>query len=137
MRVLLKLVPVAATAVLLMGMGSLGGIPEGTVPKTGENVRVQISDRSGVTTDLEKFSMDGNVFLNGRRGDGQMEVFFRDLRQIDFGQVSGEDVPADLQFKSGSQLELRVRKRAVFYGSTNQGAFRIPVRDVSRIVVVE
>jgi hypothetical protein len=66
-----------------------------------------------------------------------MNVFFRDLREVAFGQVSGDDVPVDLLLKSGSRLELKVRKRAVFYGSTAYGAYRIPARYVNRNVVVE
>jgi hypothetical protein len=95
MRSLLKTVLVLPAVALLMGMGSLGGVPEGTVPKTDENIKVRISDRSGVTTELNEFSMDGNVFLDGRLGDGKMNVFFRDLQEVAFGLVSGDDVPVD------------------------------------------
>jgi len=137
MRSTLITVLVLPAAALLLGMGSLGGVPEGTVPKTDENIKVQISDRSGVTTELNEFSMDGNVFLEGRLGDGKMNVFFRDLQEVAFGQVGGEEVPAELLLKSGSRMQLEVRKRAVFYGSTGYGAYRITARDVSRIVIVE
>jgi hypothetical protein len=137
MRSLLKLILAFSSVPLLMGMGGLGGVPEGTVPKTDENIKVRISDRSGVTTDLNEFSMDGNVFLEGRRGDGKMNVFFRDLQEVAFGQVSGDEVPAELLLKSGSRIQLEVRKRVVFYGSTGYGAYRITARDVSRIVIVE
>jgi len=137
MRSLLQTVLVLLAAVLLLGMGSLGGVPGGTVPKTDENIKARISDRSGVTTDLSEFSMDGNVFLDGRRGDGKMNVFFRDLTEVAFGQVSGDEVPVELLLKSGSRFQLIVSKRAVFYGSTTFGAYRIPARDVSRIVFVE
>lgn len=137
MRSMLMTALVLSAAALLMGMGGLGGVSEGTVPKTDENIKVRISDRSGVTTELNEFSMDGNVFLDGRLGDGKMTVFFRDLREVTFGQVSGDEVPVELLLKSGSPLQLKVRKRAVFYGSMAYGAYRIPARDVNRIVIVE
>jgi hypothetical protein len=124
-------------AAMLTGMGDLGGIPAGTVPKTDENIKAQIVDRSGVSTELSSFSMDGQIFLDGRRGDGQMNIFFRELREIGFGKVSGEEVPVDLLLKSGSRLQLNVRKRTLFYGDTGYGAYRIPARDVSRIVFVD
>lgn len=134
MRNLLTVALALLTAVLLMGMGNVGGTPEGTVPKTEENIRAQLVDRSGVSNELTRFSMDGNVFLNGRRGEGQMSVFFRDLNEVSFGLVSGKDAPADLLLKSGKHVQLKVNKSAIFYGDTGSGAYHISAGDVSRIV---
>jgi len=120
-------------AALLMGMGGLGGAPEGTVPETDENITARVLDRSGVTTELTRFSMDGKVFLTGQRGNGEITVFFKNIRTLDFDQVAGEHIPAKLQLLSGKALDLEVKKRAVFYGSTGYGAFQIRARDVKRI----
>lgn len=136
MRSLTVILLALLTVVLLTGMGDLGGVPAGTIPKTEENIKAQIVDRSGVMTEVQGFSMDGQVFLDGRRGDGQMSVFFRDLQEISFGKVRGEEVPVELLLKTGSRLQLDVRKRILFYGDTGFGAYRIPARDVSRIVFV-
>ena len=134
MRGALTVVLVLLAVTMLMGMGNLGGTPEGTVPKTEENIKAQIVDRSGVSTELSGFSMSGKVFLEGRRGDGQMSVFFRDMKEISFGPVSGNDAPAELLLKSGNRLQLKVNKSAVFYGDSGYGAFRISAGDVNRIV---
>lgn len=134
MRGALTVILVLLTATMLMGMGSLGGAPEGTVPKTEENIKAQIVDRSGVSTELSQFSMGGNVFFEGQRGEGRMSVFFRDIKEVSFGTVSGNEAPADLLLKSGSRLQLKVNKSAVFYGDTGVGAYRISANDVSRIV---
>lgn len=121
-------------AAMLTGMGGLGGAPEGTVPKTEENIKAQIVDRSGVSIELVRFSVDGKVFLDGRRGEGKMSVFFRDLKEVSFGPMSGDEAPAELLLKSGSRVQLKVPKSAVFYGDTGSGAYRISAPDVSRIV---
>ena len=134
MRGVLTAIPVLLTAIVLMGMGSLGGPPEGTVPKTSENIKAQIVDRSGVSTELSRFSMDGNVFFKGKLGAGEMSVLFHDLEEISFGPASGEEVPADLLLKSGARHQLKVHKSAVFYGDTGYGAFNISAHDVSRII---
>lgn len=134
MRNLLTMALALLTAALLMGMGNIGGTPEGTIPKTEENIRAQLVDRSGVSTELTRFSMDGNVFLNGRRGEGQMSIFFRDLKEVSFGPVSGKDAPADLLLKSGKHVQLKVEKSAIFYGDTGSGTYHISAGDVSRIV---
>ena len=121
------------TALVLTGMGELGGGPEGTVPETKENVTARVFDRSGAAVELSQFSMDGNVFVMGRLGDGEVTVFFKELRQVDFNQVTGEYIPAKLQLDSGNSLDLKIRKRAVFYGSTGFGAYQIRARDIKRI----
>ncbi|WP_027714713.1 hypothetical protein [Desulfuromonas sp. TF] len=121
------------TALLLTGMGGLGGGPEGTVPETKENIKARVFDRSGAVAELSQFSMDGNVFLMGKFGDGEVTVFFKDLRGVDFNQVTGEYIPAKLQLDSGDALDLKIRKRAVFYGSTGFGAYQIRARDIKRI----
>ena len=134
MRVALTVILLLLVATMMMGMGNLGGTPEGKIPETKENIKVQIVDRSGVSTDLNRFSMAGEVFLEGRRGDGLMSVFFRDLKEISFGPVSGNDAPADLLLKSGSHLHLKVNKSAIFYGDSGYGAYRISAGDINRIV---
>lgn len=122
------------SACMLVGMGNLGGTPEGEIPKPDENVKVQVVDRSGVSTELSRFSMDGKVFFKGKRGEGDMTVFFRDLKEASFDPMKGNDAPANLLLKSGSRLQLNVNKSAVFFGDTGHGAFRISAGDVSRIV---
>ncbi len=122
------------TAALLTGMGGLGGAPEGTVPKTDENIKAQLVDRSGVSTELTRFSMGGKVFLEGKRGEGQLSVQFHDLKEVSFGPVSGDMAPAELLLKSGSRVQLKVPKGAMFNGDAGAGAFQIPAHDVSRIV---
>lgn len=133
MRNLLKVALALLTAALLMGMGNIG-TSEGTIPKTEENIRAQLVDRSGVANELTRFSMDGNVFIKGRRGEGQMSVFFRDLKEVSFGPMSGNDAPADLLLKSGKHVQLKVNKSAIFYGDTGSGIYHISAGDVSRIV---
>lgn len=124
---------IVITALLLTGMGGLGGGPEGTIPETRENIKARVFDRSGVVTELTRFSMDGQVFIMGKLGDGDISVFFKDLREVDFDRITGEYIPAKLHLDSGKALDLTIRKRAVFYGDTGFGAYQIRARDIKRI----
>lgn len=133
MKLLAKAALVVFAVLPLMGMGELGGGPEGTVPETDEDIAARVFDRSGVMTELTRFSMDGQVYLAGQRGDGEVTVFFKDLRGVEFGKVVGETLDADLRLKSGETLRLGIKKRAVFYGSTGYGAYHIRARDIRRI----
>jgi len=114
-------------------MGELGGQPEGTIPETDVKISAKVIDREGVETSLEQFSMDGNTFLDTQRGSGQLTIPFQELASVSFGKVSGDRLSVEVRFKSGESMQLDVRKRALFYGSTGFGAFTIRARDLARI----
>jgi hypothetical protein len=116
-----------------MGMGELGGQPEGTIPETDVRIEAKVVDRSGTETSLNQFSMDGKTYLDALRGSGQLTIPFQQLSSLTFGAVSGDDLAVEVKLKSGSVMNLKVRKRAFFYGSTGYGAFVIKARDVAKI----
>lgn len=116
-----------------LGMGDLGGQPVGTVPETDVRIEAKVVDRTGVETTLNQFSMDGKTYLDALRGSGQLTIPFQQLATLTCGKVSGDEMAVDVKLKSGAVLELAIRKRAIFYGSTGYGAFVIKARDVARI----
>jgi hypothetical protein len=133
MKRILATFSLLAAALLLLGMGDLGGAPAGSVPQTAENLHAVVIDRSGIRTDLSQFSMDGTLFLEGNRGSGKLTVDFKKIAAVDFGQVSGDRVAVSLQLKDGEKIDLMILRRALFYGDTGYGAFKIAARDLQRI----
>lgn len=123
----------AAVSMLCMGMGGLGGQPEGTIPETDVRIQADIKDRSGIVTSLNQFSMDGKTYLDAWRGQGKLTIPFQHIDTISFGKVKGDEVEVDATLKSGNVMTLTIRSRAQFYGSTGFGAFQIKSRDVSSI----
>jgi hypothetical protein len=124
---------ILAVAMLCMGMGGLGGQPEGTVPDTEVRIQADIKDRSGITTNLSQFSMDGKTYLDAWRGQGKLTIPFQHIDTITFGKLKGGEVAVEAKLKSGVVMNLTVRSRAQFYGSTGFGAFQIKSRDVDII----
>ena len=129
----LTLVLLLMVALLCMGMGGLGGQPEGTVPETDVRFQADITDRSGFTTSLNQFSMDGKTYLDAWRGQGKLTIPFQQIDTISFGETKGIEVTVDAKLKSGNVMTLTIRSRAQFYGSTGFGAFQIKSRDVASI----
>lgn len=123
----------AAVALLCTGMGGLGGHPEGTVPETDVRLQADIKDRSGTTTSLNQFSMDGKTYLDAWRGKGKLTIPFQHIDTITFGEIKGDELKVEAKLKSGNVLTLTIRSRAQFYGSTGFGAFQIKSRDVASI----
>jgi len=117
-------------ALALMGMG---GTPQGSIPEPDENLTATLTDRSGVQTEISKFSMDGNVYFEGSLGQGKVTIFFRNMKSLEVGSIQGDEVKVLLHMKSGEDLSVLARKRATFYGDTAYGTFRIRALDVRKI----
>jgi len=129
----LTLILVLIIAIFCTGMGGLGGQPEGTIPETDVNIQVEVKDRDGVTTSLEKFSMAGKIALDAWRGQGKLTIPFQNINTITFGDNKGDAVMVDVKLKTGETMTLQVRSRAQFYGSTGFGAFQIKSKDLALI----
>jgi hypothetical protein len=116
-----------------MGMGGLGGHPEGTVPETDVRIQAEVKDRDGISTSLNQFSMDGKTFLDAMRGQGKLTIPFQHIDTITFSDIRGGELKADVKLKSGNVLTLAIRPGALFYGSTGFGAFEIEAKDIYSI----
>ena len=123
----------AVVAMLCMGMGGLGGAPEGTVPETDVRIQADIVDREGVKTSLNQFSMDGKTYLDAWRGKGKLTIPFQHIETISFGEVKGDVVVVEAKLKSGNVMTLTILARSQFYGSTGFGAFQVRSRDTASI----
>ena len=119
--------------VFCTGMGGVGGYPEGAVPETELRIQATVTDRAGVETDLNQFSMNGQTYLDAWRGQGKLTIPFQHIARLEFGEKSGDEVDAEVHLKSGNVMRLKVSSRALFYGSTGFGAFRIKARNIARI----
>lgn len=124
---------VVLVALLCMGMGGLGGHPEGTVPETDVRIQAEVKDRSGTSISLNQFSMDGKTYLVAWQGQGKLTIPFQHIDTVTFTEAKGDTVMVDAKLKSGNVLTLKVSSRAQFYGSTGFGAFQIKSRDVFSI----
>jgi len=133
MKYVLKSLIIVVTVILCMGMGELGGRPEGTIPETDVRIEAKITDRSSMETSLNQFSMDGKTYLDALRGNGQLTIPFQQLASLTCGKISGDEMAVQVKLKSGAVMDLAIRKRALFYGSTGYGSFVIKAYDVARI----
>ncbi len=126
-------VSIIMVALFCMGMGGLGGHPEGSVPETDVRIQAEVQDRSGTSINLNQFSMDGKTYLVAWQGQGKLTIPFQHIDTITFEEAKGESVVTAVKLKSGNVMTLKIRSRAQFYGSTGYGAFQIRSRDVYSI----
>jgi len=133
MRKLTATFLVLLTAVILCGMGGLGGEPEGSLPETEHDFAVTVADRSGVATELSRFSMDGSTFLHGQLGDASVTIPFEEIQSASFTTIANDRIKVKLDLRQGNDLTLNIRRRSGFAGQMEVGVYRIKAEDVSRI----
>lgn len=124
-------------AIFLTGMGNLGGAPVGTVPKVEEEIKAKVTDQSGVVTTLEHFSLDGQTVIEGDRGNGSVTIQLRDIDTLTLRPADVKDkISATVKLKDGQEVQLQLRKRLFFNGSTGYGAFVVRAADVKFIQIL-
>jgi hypothetical protein len=124
-------------AIFLTGMGNLGGAPVGTVPKVEEEIKAKVTDQSGIVTSLEHFSLDGQTMIEGERGNGSVTIKLHDIDTLTLRPADEKDkISAIIKLKEGQEVQLQLRKRLFFNGSTGYGAFVIRAVDVKLIQIL-
>ncbi|MBW2451721.1 MAG: hypothetical protein JRF07_05105 [Deltaproteobacteria bacterium] len=123
-------------ALLCLGMGGIGGYPEGTVPETEIDIQAVVTDRAGVTTNITQFSMDGKIILKASHGRGVLTVPFQNVATIKFGETLNNEINASVELKSGEWMDMKVSGRARFYGATDFGAYQVRASDVAEIRIL-
>jgi hypothetical protein len=123
-----------SSLLFLLGMGELGGsAPADKVPSPEKNFSVKVTDREGVQTSLSQFSQEGKIFLAGKRGSATVTVPFEKIAQVQFQGAEGNEIPAKLTLRTQESLDLKVDKRAKFYGKAAFGTFQIDAKDLKAL----
>lgn len=124
--------------IFLTGMGNLNSAPVGTVPKAEEEIKAKVTDQSGIVTNLVQFSLDGQTVIEGTRGNATVAIQLRDIETVTLSQAEKkEDITATIKLKDGQEVQLQLRKRLFFNGSTGYGAFVIRAVDVRFIQILK
>ena len=126
---------VILTALLALGMGSLGGEEPTTIPEPADDFSATVIDQHDVSSDITLFSLDGQTFLSGKHGGATVSIPFKNVQEIDF-YSKGDDVFARVILQNAPQVELSMDKSRIFYGRLPYGIFSIKIQDIRRITIL-
>ena len=123
-----------SSLLFLMGMGGAGGsAPADKIPSPEKNFGVKVTDREGFQTSLSQFSQEGKVFLTGKRGSATVTIPFEKISQIQLLSAEGNEIQAKLDLRNHESLDIKVDKRAKFYGKADFGTFQIDAKDLKTV----
>lgn len=111
---------------ILTGMGSMGDTtPSNKIPVPEKNFSAQVVDRQGIQTTLSQFSFEGKVFLSGKRGSAHIAIPFEKISLVQMQSPEGNEVLAKVTLRDQKSVEVKLDKRAKFYGQAEFGTFQI------------
>lgn len=121
---------------LLLGMGFGDSQGPTRIPEPQSNYRVLLVDQEGVRVELTEFSVDGQTFVMGGLGQGQVAVPLEKVRAVDIVNQDGK-LKAKISLAQGAPVDLELDGNLKATGRTSYGNFRIPLSEVRRVEVKE
>ncbi len=121
-------------AVMLMGMGDIGGKPGGSIPKPDKDFSAVITDINSVKTTCTFVSVNGKDYLKGTQGSFTATIPFEKISTINV-RASGDEkeVAAMLKLVDGKEITMYINGNADIYGKAGYGNIQIKMRNVSEI----
>ncbi len=132
MRRILLVCLLFVSYVFLVAMGGVGS--EIKVPEPVKDYAVTIVDSFDISTDVEKFSLEGQTAISGKLGGGQISIGFDKIASIGF-VLQGKTLKAEVLLKDGKTVPLIVEKGIACYGTLPYGKFKIAVEDIRSVVI--
>jgi len=120
--------------VFLVGMGGPAGPERIKVPEPPMNYGATITDQSDVSTQVERFSFEGQTAISGRLGSGEVSIDLDKIASIHI-ILKDERLSAEVSLKDGEKIPLILEKGAVCYGKLPYGELRIAVEDIRVIAI--
>lgn len=119
---------------LILGMGSKPGQTPEKIPVPVQKYQGSFMDQTDVLTKCLNISIDGQTFLQGKRGEGNYTIGFDKIASILFRMSEGKLIGM-VQLRDGATLELILNGSQKAYGSTQYGTFQIKLQDLKKMTI--
>ena len=119
---------------LLVGMGSiLGDESPDKVPTVEDNFKAAYIDQMDIVTECREISIEGNTFLEGKRGEGTYTIPFDKIKDVIF-LIHNATLTGIVHLNDGNKVELILQKDHRAYGKTQYGTFQIKLLNLKKLI---
>jgi len=127
---------ILVTIPFLVGMGSMQGpsSPE-KIPVPAKQYHATFVDQMDVTAECKEVSIEGAIYLEGKRGEGNYTISFDNIEQVLF-RVNADRLIGIVKLRAGGSTELILNKKHKAYGRTKYGTFQIKLIDLKMMTIV-
>ncbi len=119
---------------LILAMGSKQGQTPEKIPIPLHKYQGSFLDQTDLLTKCSNISIDGQTFLQGKRGEGNYTIGFDKIASILFRMAEGKLI-GQVRFRDGSSLDLILNGSQTAYGTTPYGTFQIKLQDLKRVTI--
>lgn len=134
MTELRRVLLILALAPILLAMGGITEIPADKVPTTKRDYSAVYIDHMDIITECKQASIEGNTFIEGKRGEGNLAIDFERIKSIVF-QMRNNELTALVKLRDGTETVIIVNKEKKAYGRTKFGAFQIRLADIKTMTI--
>ena len=120
---------------LLMGMGPAGGSP-GSIPLPVKKFQAVVMDQQDVVTEIEDASIEGETYLEGKKGEGTFTVAFENMQAVNFLMNEGR-LFGQVKLNDGTMVTLGLNGTRKVFGRTPYGTFKISLGDIKKLTVLK
>jgi hypothetical protein len=119
--------------VLANGLGG-GDVPPARIPIPARDFKAIVEDQQGTRVEVTQASWNGEVFLYGNVGEGQVTVAFENIAEVrvEPSQDSEKRV-AFVKLKDGQSVSVVIDADVPAYGRTPYGTYSITADKIRKI----
>ncbi len=119
---------------IILAMGGSGGGPVDRVPVAAKNVTAVFVDQNDVVTECANASIDGEAFLQGKKGQGVYTIGFEKIKSVVFRMQNGE-LLGTARLNEGGETTLVLDKNKKAFGRTKFGTFQIRIANLKKMTI--
>jgi hypothetical protein len=119
---------------IILAMGGSGGGPADRIPAAARNVGAIFIDQNDIVTECTGASIDGNTFLEGKKGQGTYTIDFEKIKSVVFKMNNGE-LLGTAKLVGGGETTLVLDKNKKAYGRTKFGSFQIRIAGLKKMTI--
>ena len=118
----------------LAAMGTLQEQSPGKIPIPKMKFAAAFVDQTDIVTDCRDVSIDGETFLEGKRGTGTNAIPFENISEVSF-LYEGENLNGIIKLRDDNTVTLSLNKNQRAYGNTKYGTFPIKLSDLKKMTI--
>ena len=119
---------------LLTAMSALQNQSPEKIPVPEKKYVATFIDQTDMITECRNISIDGETFLEGKRGSGTNTIPFEIIMEVSF-IMDGEKLIGAAKLRDGNSVQLLLNKNQRAYGHTKYGTYQIKLYDLKKMVL--
>jgi len=130
----LAFIIVLALLPILTAMSALQSQSPEKIPVPEKKYFATFVDQTDIMTDCRNISIDGETFLEGKRGNGTNTISFEIIAEVSF-LLEGEKLTGTVKLRDGNAIQLSLNKNQRAYGYTKYGTYQIKLSELKQMIL--